>query len=496
MRSYVQMSLSDTYENVAASISEKKPELISLLEQHIDFDGLIPARFKAAFYGRYGRSHKYHLESFIRALILQKLLGIPTDALLITILKCSRELSSFCGFDKIPDASQFTRFRDKYCDYLSDMFEYLVDLTEPICREIHEKKADYLIYDTTGIELSVKENNPKFLSTKLKAAKSLAKSNPDFDPYRGVYSLLPNCSETNPDIHQQHINGHFCYAAKVGIVTNGLGIIRHISFFDENFKNKHKDISFSKSDNPDSDKEIGDSTSLKPVLSDFFSVHPDFVFKTFIGDSAFDSYDNYSMLKNEFGFERACIPLNPRNSKSQNAEFDFHGTPVCPLDGKPFSYLGKSGGAHRSLRFKWVCPKSIANGNTRYCTCETPCTASSYGKCVYTYPDKDFRFYPGIPRNTEHWNNLYRHRVVIERTINLLKDTFVLDSRKSVRTVSAKADLYLAGIVQLIGVLLANSLCKPHFCCVLFLFDAAFFFFIFGCFVFAEKSPTFTIAYL
>ena len=95
MRSYVQMSLSDTYENVAASISEKKPELISLLEQHIDFDGLIPARFKAAFYGRYGRSHKYHLESFIRALILQKLLGIPTDALLITILKCSRELSSF-----------------------------------------------------------------------------------------------------------------------------------------------------------------------------------------------------------------------------------------------------------------------------------------------------------------------------------------------------------------------------------------------------------------
>ena len=32
MRSYVQMSLSDTYENVATSISEKKPELISLLD--------------------------------------------------------------------------------------------------------------------------------------------------------------------------------------------------------------------------------------------------------------------------------------------------------------------------------------------------------------------------------------------------------------------------------------------------------------------------------
>ena len=36
--------------------------------------------------------------------------------------------------------------------------------------------------------------------------------------------------------------------------------------------------------------------------------------------------------------------------------------------------------------------------------------------------------YPGIPRNTEHWDNLYKHRVYIERTIFLLKDCFGLDS--------------------------------------------------------------------
>ena len=99
-------------------------------------------------------------------------------------------------------------------------------------------------------------------------------------------------------------------------------------------------------------------------------------------------------------------------------------------------------------------------GSKRVCCCETPSTTSAYGKCVYTYPDKDFRLYPGIPRDTPHWDNLYRHRVVVERTINLMKDTFVLDSRKSFRSVSAKADTYLCAITQLIGVLLADSIHK------------------------------------
>ncbi len=461
--SAVQMSLWDIHNGVSRSIKEQKPELVHLLEEHIDFEKMIPDAFYHAFYCRMGRSRIYHLESFIRALVLQKLLGICTDALLITILHCCRELREFCGFSKVPDASQFTRFREKYCKQISKMFEHLVDITEPICREINAKKADYLIYDTTGIELGVSENNPKFFNTKLKEAKKFAKTSPGYDPYKGVYSLLPSESKTNPDAKQQYINGHFCYAVKLGIVTNGLGICRHISFFDSEFQDFHPEIAQQRSDNPDENKELGDSSSLKPVLSDFFSAHHSFSYGTFIGDSAFDSYDNYSLLKNQFGFERACIPLNTRNSKKQDAYFDEFGKPICPVDRTPFLYLGKSGGQNRSVRFKWICPKTVRLGATRRCSCENPCTDSQYGKCVYTYPDKNFRLYPGIPRNTEHWDNLYRHRVLIERTINLFKDTFVLDTRKSLRTCSAKADTFLAGIVQLIGVLLAYALHKPEY---------------------------------
>jgi hypothetical protein len=71
----------------------------------------------------------------------------------------------------------------------------------------------------------------------------------------------------------------------------------------------------------------------------------------------FDSYDNYSMLKNDFHFNRVCIPLNLRNSKKANTSFDEFGTPICPIDKTPFTFLGKSGGKNRSARFKWVCHK-------------------------------------------------------------------------------------------------------------------------------------------
>ena len=66
--------------------------------------------------------------------------------------------------------------------------------------------------------------------------------------------------------------------------------------------------------------------------------------------------------------------------------------------------------------------------------------------------------YPGIPRNTEHWNNLYKHRVYIERTIFLLKDCFGLNTLRTQNTLTIKADVFLAAITQLIGVILAKAI--------------------------------------
>lgn len=460
----VQMSLIDIYDDVCSTMEENKPAFLAMLEEHINLEKLIPNKFYRAFYCRLGRSRDYTLESFIWYFILQKTLGIIHDKTLLTLLKMCRELRDFCGFEKVPNASQITRFKQDFTAYIEMMFENMVEVTEPICRKLDAKKADYLMYDPTGIEAYVAENNPKFFNTKLNQAKKLSKKNPGLNPHVLVYSLLPETSAANPSVKQQYINGHFCYAHKAGILSNGLGIVRGLSFFDEQFKCKHPEVVSKKTDSPQLDKEIGDSVSLKPVLSDFFEAHPTFSYKTFLGDSSFDSYDNYSMLRNEFGFERICIPINSRNTSSAHSDFDKNGTPLCPLDKTPFTFHGVSGGKNRSGRYKWVCHKSqrIHGSSSRVCSCENPCTDSSYGRCVYTYPDKNLRLYPGIPRGTEHWNNLYRHRTLIERTIYLFKDPLGVATHKSSSPRSAKADLLLAGITQLVGVMLAHAINKPQ----------------------------------
>ena len=192
----------------------------------------------------------------------------------------------------------FLRWKVSFPSVIELMFQQMVDFTEPICQLIDSSLAQILTFDTSGIELYVSENNPKKLNALIKKLKVYYKDNPDVDPYKMAYGLMPSQAESCPDAKQQYINGHFCYADKFAILTNGLGIIRHIPFLDDDFKSFHPELIVEKkSDSPDEDKSIGDSSALKPVLTDFFSLHPDFKPDTFLGDSAFDAIDIYGFLR-------------------------------------------------------------------------------------------------------------------------------------------------------------------------------------------------------
>ena len=314
--------------NNQKSVSDK--DLLADLKTHIKLEEYIPREFYKAFYKDTGRPRGYKLESFMWYLILQSFIKILDDNIFVFLLSICRELREFCGFDSIPDAGKISTFKQTFVEYIGMVFEEFVDATEPICQAIDPKKSGYLIYDPTGVEAPVKENNPKFLNSKLSNAKKIAAKNPEINAHSLAYSQMPETAEANPFAKQQYINGYFCYAHKAGVISNGLGVVRHISFFDENFKRRHPEVVSQKTDNPDLDKEIGDSTSLKPVLLDFFCSHPHFFgnYHTFLGDSSFDKYDNYSMLRNDFKFERMCIPLNPRNSSPSHDNFDENGTPL------------------------------------------------------------------------------------------------------------------------------------------------------------------------
>lgn len=473
---YKQLSLADIFQDCQEKFENDKPAFLSLLEQHIDMDEIIPLSFRNHFYASTGRTRKYPLQAFLWALIIQRIFSIPTDELLLVFLAYSKPLCEFCGFTKVPDASKITRFKQDFLEDLQVVFDNLADITELICQEIDSKKADMTIFDSSGIEAFVTENNPKYANRIIKQLKAYAKAkgfDKSYDPYKVAYSSMPSHAAANADIKQLYINGHFCYAYKFGIVTNGLGIIRHIAFYDKNFFEAHPDIKVErKSDSPDEDKSVHDARLLIPTLADFFKKHPLINPKTFLGDAAFDSVALYKELLtgDTFGqnrhFTKAYIPLNSR-AGLENPDYPLNadGIPCCPHDETlPMKYEGTSKLKSGVTRYKFVCPKIKWEKNPdtgkskRVCHCDNPCTTSSCGRMVYTYPEKDLRAYPGTIRGTEEWDTTYKIRTAVERNNNHIKENLCLAGRRTQNKKTLHADLILAGITQLVTVILADKI--------------------------------------
>ena len=464
-----QLSLADVYKNCQDLMIADKPTFFSLLEEHLDISEFIPINFYNAYYQKYGRNRVYHLNAFISSFIFQKVASIPTDSLLILLLNICKELRDFCGFKKVPDASKFTRFKQDFEPFLEQMFYHLVDYTEPICQTIDKALASSIVFDTSGIEAYVAENNPKYSNKIIRQLKTYHKSlgnKAKFNPYVKAYSSMPSKASSNPQVKQLHINGHFCYVHKFAIITNALGIVRHITFLDDAFRKLHPELIIEKkSDSPDEDKSIGDSSALQPVMNDFFALHPDFSPHTFLGDAAFDKLDHYNFLSDTCGFKKVLIPLNKRNSLSlPDVGFNEFGYPHCPNNPElTMKYGGITIEKGRSNRIKWYCPKVHMVKGQWICDCINPCSDAKRGRTTYTNDASIFRNYPGVERGSPEWDCQYKKRAVVEQTIQHLKENMCIANRKTSNLKTTKADVFLAGIASLLTVVLADRIKKPEY---------------------------------
>ncbi len=442
---YHQTTLADIFTEMQELLESDKPAFLQLLENTIDLYEVIPVSFRNHYYAWTGRPREYQLHSMLWALIIQKIFSIPTDQLLLVFLQYSKELRDFCGFSKVPDASKITRFKQNFIPELHDMFDHLVDLTEPFLQAIDAEKAAMTIFDSSGIEAFVKENNPKYADQIIRQLKAYAKSrgfDDGYDPYKAAYGKMPSSASSNQEIKQLYINGHFCYVYKFGMITNGLGIVREISFYNKAFLDSHPEIIVEKKTNsPDEDKSVHDARLLVPTLIDFFRKHPLINPKTFLGDSAFDSAAIYKALLQEdtFGpgrcFEKVYVPLNGRSSlKNAEAKINEQGIPCCPHDdtlpmkpeGNAFTFRGVQ-------KFKFVCPK------------------------MSWVTD------PGVIRGTKEWDETYKNRTIVERTINHFKDNLGIADRRTRDERTLHADLLIAGICQQITVLVADKIHKHEY---------------------------------
>ncbi|MFV0464661.1 MAG: transposase [Lachnospiraceae bacterium] len=463
---YHQISLSDTFSDCQNMLFDDSPSFFNLLAKHVNLDDFIPSEFYSAFYRSIGRTRIYSLHAFLSAFILQKIFSIPTDALLLLFLNLCKELRDFCGFSKVPDASLLSRFKHNFESYMEQMFQEMVNYTEPICQAMDSTLAQMLTFDTSGIELYVTENNPKTLNALIKKLKVFYKDKPEADPYKMAYGLMPSQAAACPDAKQMYINGHFCYADKFAILTNGLGIVRHIAFLDDrDFKSSHPDLLVEKkSDSPDEDKSIGDASALVPVLTDFFTLHPTFHPDTFLGDSAFDSSDLYGLLIHDFHFKKALIPYNPRNESTlKKVGYNEYGYPTCPNNASlAMKYHGITIEKGRASRIKWGCP-NMHYHKGRICSCEHPCSTAVKGRTTYTYENMDLRMFPGIQRDSKEREDTYKIRAIVERAINHFKINMCIAGRKTRNHTTTKADVFLAGIASQLTVIVAYAMGYPQY---------------------------------
>lgn len=143
MITHKQLSLADIFTDCQYKFGNDKYQFLELLENTINLDEIVPVPFISHFHAAIGRPRKHLLYPMLKALLLQLIFSIPTTSLLIVFLEYSQELRDFCGFDVVPDASKFTRFKQDFLSDLRSMFSRLVDLTKPICQKIHKEKHSW-----------------------------------------------------------------------------------------------------------------------------------------------------------------------------------------------------------------------------------------------------------------------------------------------------------------------------------------------------------------
>lgn len=152
-----------------------------------------------------------------------------------------------------------------------------------------------------------------------------------------------------------------------------------------------------------------------------------------IKKSAFDSADIYGALSNDFGFQKALIPYNPRNESSlKKVSFNEYGYPTCPNDSSlAMKYCGITKEKGRSDRIKWCCPKVHMVKGQWICDCPVPCSTAKKGRTTYSYENMEFRMFPGIQRDSPEWIDLYKIRTSIERAINHFKTNMCIAGKRT-----------------------------------------------------------------
>ena len=167
-----------------------------------------------------------------------------------------------------------------------------------------------------------------------------------------------------------------------------------------------------------------DAVSLIVSIKEFERYYPDWRWKQVLLDAAHDALPIYRYFESKGTLP--FIDLNQRKTGNNKYKDDITVSP----DGVPICQKGltmKDNGYDRSRgRRKYRCPL-MKNGS---CHCDSPCSDSSYGRCVYTYTKDNPRLFPPVARHSDEWNNVYKRRTTVERSNKREKIDYKLEAGK------------------------------------------------------------------
>ena len=136
-------------------------------------------------------------------------------------------------------------------------------------------------------------------------------------------------------------------------------------------------------------------------------------------DSAHDAMPYYQYcLENDIS---PFIDLNGNGTVQQNdMTLDKDGRPICPAGRR----MIRDGCEKDRKRIKFRCPKAWKG---HQCSCDTPCSASGYGRVTHLYTADNPRMINIPARGSKQWKDMYSKRTSSERTNKRIKNDYKLE---------------------------------------------------------------------
>ena len=328
--------------------------------------------------------------ALFRALVLQKILHLPSVEALVTCLRYSPQFLHWCGFDyrrDRPSATVFYRFQDQLAR--KSGHELLDKLAVGILQRLAPFASSHgmIILDSTDIP--AREAPPK-----RKKGSDKDEESEKVSPLGSAFGHR-TASEEETEIFYGYKYHAACVLTDLGIIPlAGRMVPANVS-----------------------DMDLGVASWLMQEACCQHEALFGFVPPYYVEDAGYDRTELYKLALELDG--QAIIKMNKRNQKQPPIGFTKKGTPLCP-GGRPMAYWGADG-KHQTIKFR--CPKAV--GQKVDCQHECNCH-TAYGLITRLHIPDNLRLFNSPHRDSDKWRKIYSHRSSIERWFSVLKEHLAL----------------------------------------------------------------------